>query len=76
MGTPLLPRTEDIIALAPDYVLCQTPLAGPVQTELEEAGVEVIQMDTRRTLPPCGNSTASWGRCWGETRPAALWAMA
>lgn len=45
VGTPLLPRTEDIIALAPDYVLCQTPLAGPVQTELEEAGVEVIQMD-------------------------------
>lgn len=44
VGTPLLPRTEDIIALAPDYVLCQTPLAGPVQTELEEAGVEVIQM--------------------------------
>ena len=88
VGTPLLPRTEDIIALAPDYVLCQTPLAGPVQTELEEAGVEVIQMSwrkrgwrssrwtPRRTLPPCGNSTASWGRCWGATRPAAPWAMA
>ena len=44
VGTPLLPRTEDIIALAPDYVLCQTPLAGPVQAELEQAGVEVIQM--------------------------------
>ena len=39
VGTPLLPRTEEIIALAPDYVLCQTPLAGPVQTELEQAGV-------------------------------------
>lgn len=50
VGTPLLPRTEDIIALAPDYVLCQTPLAGPVQTELEEAGVEVIQMDTPADL--------------------------
>lgn len=46
VGTPLLPRTGDIIALAPDYVLCQTPLAGPVQTELEQAGVEVIQLDT------------------------------
>lgn len=50
VGTPLLPRTENIIALAPDYVLCQTPLAGPVQTELEEAGVEVIQMDTPADL--------------------------
>lgn len=50
VGTPLLPRTEDIIALAPDYVLCQTPLAGPVQIELEEAGVEVIQMDTPADL--------------------------
>lgn len=50
VGTPLLPRTEDIIALTPDYVLCQTPLAGPVQTELEEAGVEVIQMDTPADL--------------------------
>lgn len=50
VGTPLLPRTEDIIALAPDYVLCQTPLAGPEQTELEEAGVEVIQMDTPADL--------------------------
>lgn len=50
VGTPLLPRTEDIIALAPDYVLCQTPLAGPVQTELEEAGVAVIQMDTPADL--------------------------
>ena len=50
VGTPLLPRTEDIIALAPDYVLCQTPLVGPVQTELEEAGVEVIQMDTPADL--------------------------
>lgn len=50
VGTPLLPRTEDIIALAPDYVLCQTPLAGPVQTDLEEAGVEVIQMDTPADL--------------------------
>ena len=50
VGTPLLPRTEDIIALAPDYVLCQPPLAGPVQTELEEAGVEVIQMDTPADL--------------------------
>lgn len=50
VGTPLLPRTEDIIALAPDYVLCQTPLAGPVQTELEQAGVEVIQMDTPADL--------------------------
>ena len=50
VGTPLLPRTEDIIALGPDYVLCQTPLAGPVQTELEEAGVEVIQMDTPADL--------------------------
>lgn len=50
VGTPLLPRTEDIIALAPDYVLCQTPLAGPVQTELEQAGVEVIQLDTPADL--------------------------
>lgn len=50
VGTPLLPRTEDIIALAPDYVLCQTPLAGPVQTELEEAGVEVIQMEAPADL--------------------------
>ena len=50
VGTPLLPRTEEIIALAPDYVLCQTPLAGPVQTELEQAGVEVIQLDTPADL--------------------------
>lgn len=50
VGTPLLPRTEDIIALAPDYVLCQTPLAGPVQTELEQAGVEVILLETPADL--------------------------
>lgn len=50
VGTPLLPRTEEIIALAPDYVLCQTPLAGPVQTALEQAGVEVIQLDTPADL--------------------------
>lgn len=50
VGTPLLPRTEDIIALAPDYVLCQTPLAGPVQTALEQAGVEVIQLNTPTDL--------------------------
>lgn len=50
VGTPLLPRTEEIIALDPDYVLCQTPLAGPVQTELEQAGVEVIQLDAPADL--------------------------
>ena len=50
VGTPLLPRVEEIIALAPDYLLCQTALTEPVRTELEQAGVKILQLDTPADL--------------------------
>lgn len=44
VGTPLLPRPEAILELAPEYVLCQTPLADGVKEQLEQGGARVIQL--------------------------------
>ena len=50
VGTPLLPHTQEIIDLAPDYVLCQTPLPAAVTDPLEQAGVRVLQLPTPASL--------------------------
>lgn len=50
VGTPLLPRPEAILELAPQYVLCQTPLADGVKQQLEQGGARVIQLSTPSDL--------------------------
>lgn len=50
VGTPLLPRPEAILELAPEYVLCQTPLADGVKEQLEQGGARVIQLSTPTDL--------------------------
>ena len=46
VGTPLLPRPDEIAPLHANYVLCQTPLTENVKTQIEQSGARVIQLTT------------------------------
>ena len=46
VGTPLLPNTDKIIQIAPDYVIVQTPLSEVDEIKLEQSGITVLQFDS------------------------------
>lgn len=50
VGTPLLPDPEEILALSPDVVVCQTPLSGEVAARLAGQGAEVVTLSTPQDL--------------------------
>ncbi len=50
VGTPLLPDPEEILALSPDVVICQAPLAEEVAARLAGQGVEVVTLPTPKDL--------------------------
>lgn len=45
VGTPLLPNTDKIIQLEPDYVIVQTPLSDVDRVKLEQSGITVLQLE-------------------------------
>ena len=50
VGTPLLPRTDEILQLTPDYVLCQTPVTEAIKTQLEAGGARIVTLQTPTNL--------------------------
>lgn len=50
VGTPLLPRADRIKELAPQYVLCQTPIPDAAARSIEESGARIIQLPPAKDL--------------------------
>lgn len=50
VGTPLLPDPEEILALSPDVVVCQAPLAQELAARLSAQGVELVTLPTPADL--------------------------
>lgn len=45
VGTPLIPKTDKIIQLAPDYLIVQNPLSEQDKIKIEQSGITVLQIE-------------------------------
>lgn len=45
VGTPLIPKTDKIIQLAPDYLIVQNPLSEQDKIKIEQSGITVLQLN-------------------------------
>lgn len=50
VGTPLIPKTDKIIQLAPDYLIVQNPLSDQDKIKIEQSGITVLQLDAPESL--------------------------
>ena len=50
VGTPLIPKADKIIQLAPDYLIVQTPLGQQDKIKIEQSGIKVLQLKSPETL--------------------------
>ena len=50
VGTPLIPKTDKIIQLAPDYLIVQTPLNEQDKIKIQQSGITVLQLNMPETL--------------------------
>lgn len=44
VGTPLMPKTEEIQKLNPDVILCQAPLPARVERQLQQQGAQLVYL--------------------------------
>ena len=49
-GTPLIPKTDKIIQLAPDYLIVQNPLGEQDRIKIEQSGITILQVKAPKTL--------------------------
>ncbi|MBE6888199.1 MAG: hypothetical protein E7484_07290 [Ruminococcaceae bacterium] len=50
VGTPLIPKTDKIIQLAPDYLIVQTPLGEQDKIKIQQSGITVLQLNAPKNL--------------------------
>lgn len=50
VGTPLIPKADKIIQLAPDYLIVQNPLSEKDRIDIEQSGIIILQMNTPKTF--------------------------
>ena len=50
VGTPLIPKTDKIIQLAPDYLIVQNPLSEQDKIKIQQSGITVLQFNAPQTL--------------------------
>ncbi|MBP1552162.1 MAG: ABC transporter substrate-binding protein [Oscillospiraceae bacterium] len=50
VGTPLIPKTDKIIQLAPDYLIVQNPLSEQDKIKIQQSGITVLQFNAPQSL--------------------------
>ena len=50
VGTPLIPKMDKIIQLAPDYLIVQNPLSEQDKIKIQQSGITVLQFNAPQSL--------------------------
>ena len=54
VGTPLIPKTDKIIQLAPDYLIVQNPLSQQDKIRIEQSGITVLEVKSPDSFEELG----------------------
>ncbi len=50
VGTPLIPKADEIINLAPDYLIIQNPISETDKIKIEQSGIKILTLNVPKNM--------------------------